>query len=297
MRSVGHCVTIEGRCRAAFARSDLVTLMACLGVGLLLLWSLLLAGRSWRRSSTAGTCLANLAAIGKAVQMYATDNRDKLPYAGIRTPEGKQWSWDDLLSRHLGETRSASQLESATPDAPMKVLRCPADKDDLINPHHARGGAHRRTYAMPRHDMTSANWPPGPGNSTGVGLFWDVTRDSTFPLSARRWRHVKAGGLLDVRDAQASFIAPMISQPARTMAMTEHVHTNNIIGNALEASILNATEHIHIRTPMTEARFHGGRFNYLFLDGHAETLTPLSTLGANPSPAYQSGMWTVNPND
>jgi prepilin-type processing-associated H-X9-DG protein len=55
----------------------------------------------------------------------------------------------------------------------------------------------------------------------------------------------------------------------------------------------------HVEEPGLEARkFHQGKFNYLFVDGHVEWLSPVKTLGVNsPHPLPTSGMWTVNPND
>ena len=58
------------------------------------------------------------------------------------------------------------QISSSSLDKKYDLLRCPADVGDRS-----------RTYAMPQHDMSSANWPPGPENRTGVGLWWSCWQD------------------------------------------------------------------------------------------------------------------------
>ncbi len=60
----------------------------------------------------------------------------------------------------------------------------------------------------------------------------------------------------------------------------------------------------HLITAATDSSFinanayHIGRFNYLFVDGHVDSLNPADTLGrTNTNLSRQTGMWTIRPND
>jgi prepilin-type processing-associated H-X9-DG protein len=159
---------------------------------------------------------------------------------------------------------------------------------------------------MPEHNMsqltvgsspapTAADWPPNPANRTGIGLRWDWqdatinvwdSRDSTQSGHPRHQKAVRGG---------------VLQAPVETLALTERTHPNNVQGNQNQAGIPHAGPNQFLPSAQnaeTSPNFHNGGFNFLFTDGHVETLAPEKTLGTtNTVLQVQSGYWTINPRD
>jgi prepilin-type processing-associated H-X9-DG protein len=129
---------------------------------------------------------------------------------------------------------------------------------------------------MPQHDMSSANWPPGPENSTGVGLGWKFWESGNASLNNA---YSKDGKLLAVR-------LEMIHTPADTLLLTEHPNSVNNMFTCDGATIGGPNDHLDTKTSRMN-RYHNGKFNYLMVDGHVELLLP----------AQKPGIWTIKPND
>ena len=92
---------------------------------------------------------------------------------------------------------------------------------------------------------------------------------------------------------QEAVRSALIPQPSATILMTERAHSNNMAGTIWEATIPNANNHLGDAT-VKFGNYHGGRFDYLMLDGHAENLAPTQT---TTNVAQQRGMWTIRAND
>jgi len=284
--------------RLGFSRLELCLVMGALAILILFAWVGVSVFGKLRTNSRFSTCVSNLKELGAAVSLYTADNTKKLPYAGLRDEKARQISWDDLLNSKFEGGANAGQIEAPLMQDRIKVLQCPSDKLDEISPIFAKQDGHRRSYAMPGHNMSKANWPPNSQNQTGVGLAWDVSRSSVYPDSIKRWIATDPQNHLSTVPVQAAINLAMILEPAATIAITERVHTNNVIGNIIACTIENATEHIHHRSSLDAKTYHSSKITYLFVDGHVETLNPLETLGSqNQSPAIQSGMWTIKPSD
>ena len=130
--------------------------------------------------------------------------------------------------------------------------------------------------------MQPEHWPPGPGSATGLGLEWN--RETVLSL-------------LDSDALQKPEKLPVVKlasvpAPADTLLLTELIEPANVLlGMAAPA----------VRGTASQARafkdgglqFHGGRFNYLMVDGHVELLSPLQTGGVDGS----SGIWTLRKED
>jgi prepilin-type processing-associated H-X9-DG protein len=238
-------------------------------------------------------CLDNLRQIGGAMAMYADDNQARLPYAGMRLQKGIHWTWDDLLNKQLGGHFTKRQLEVSEPNIDMPVLRCPADQVPLGREFVPLGG-HRRTYAMPAHDMSDENWPPGPGNRTCIGIRWNLGPNSPSPVFADKWESPSKDAAIKETIKQKSFTTGMVPSPGKTLALAELLQEDNVIGHYNRAAVANVAEQLQAAGPK-KATFHGGKFSYLFLDGHADSLDPLQTLNSkNPIPSLPSGLWVVN---
>jgi prepilin-type processing-associated H-X9-DG protein len=223
------------------------------------------------------TCARNLAVLGQATHSWAIEHGGSIPPASIESP---LLTWDMQVQHYLrpglvvsNSAYAQRQLEKAV--APR--FHCPSDPFVRAEP---------RSYAMARHDMQPENWPPGPHNTTGVGL---------------RWQRASLNTLLDSeaiaaattnRDALALVKLSWVPAPADTLLLTELIQPTSVMGSLLSATVGNVAEQT---TPFKgdASQIHRGRLNYLMVDGHVETLAPFQTGNA----AGNGGIWTIEAGD
>jgi prepilin-type processing-associated H-X9-DG protein len=218
-------------------------------------------------------CARNLEILGEVMQGFATDHGGALPPAGV---EALPTTWDVQLSPYLkpGPAKSAGLsdprrlLEAVAPN-----FVCPSDS--------FQRGVPPRSYAMSGHDMKPDNWPPGPDNSTGVGLWWG-------PGEAHRLLGYETDNLNDLALVKLTWLP----DPASTLVLTECPGMGNRLAQAEDLrveSVAQQAKAFNSRRPP----YHDGRFNYLMADGHVELLTPLQTGGMDG----HAGIWTIKKGD
>jgi prepilin-type processing-associated H-X9-DG protein len=254
----------------AFSLTELTTVAAA--VALLILVGMASVGK-FRYESRGSACIANLRQLGVAMSLYEKSSCGRLPFAFIEYSPDKYVSWDRLI-------------DSYTPSGPGQgcLLRCPAD---TIPAQGTQGTGPRRTYSMGRHNMDKWNWPPGANNNTGVGLWWSPKGRLGVPASSL---NLKTNPL-------PAISMDMISSPSTTMIITEQAQGYNIQFSYSGATIDNPSAQLDVKH-IKMSRYHGGKFNYLMVDGHVEWLSPLESLGANdpafedPGSKYQN-VWTI----
>jgi prepilin-type processing-associated H-X9-DG protein len=195
--------------------------------------------------------------------LYTGENDDRLPFAYIRYSEWESIAWDGLIYPFV---LKGCEISSSSLDKRNDLLRCPVDTM----------GDRNRTYAMPQHDMSSTNWPPGPENRTGVGLWWSCWAGGNASLT----NVVPAVGRIPAVRLE------MIHAPADTLLLTEHANSVNSMFAHDGATISGPNDHLDAKTRKMN-RYHNGKFNYLMVDGHVELLLP----------AQKQGIWTIQPND
>ena len=245
---------------SAFSRVDLLAVLFM--VALLGTW--LVVGRMGEYGRTA-RCAANLAALGKAMQNYADENAESLPAAGIDLNK-TQTCWDKKILPYLKAGKAGATSERFFESAP-RFFVCPSDSA----PHKQTP----RSYAMNGNDMWPDDWPPGPDSATGVGLWWNQQTVSTLlPDQAPQ----KPEALPTVK-------LSVIPDPANTLLLTELISSTNLLGSLGQATVFESTQEL----PASKDKgvpFHHGKFNYLMVDGHVESLTVLQTSGVG-------GIWTL----
>jgi prepilin-type N-terminal cleavage/methylation domain-containing protein/prepilin-type processing-associated H-X9-DG protein len=309
MKSIHH-----RRNLGAFTLIELLVVIAIIGIlAALLLPSLSRA----KRKANEIVCLNNLKQLGIAMHVYLPENNDKLPYAALEmfeatTTATREMTWDSLLHRYIGGKLTEDQLwnprGSLSLAQELKVLKCPSDMSPrpavLVPPLPV----YRRSYAMPRYmtsegkleDGSPAPWPPSADSQTGVGLNWYPTS----PLWNQADDAIGDGSLAHPRPSQQLAVkGSMIREPTGTILLTERIHVENMMMFAIRQDIRNAEDHV-ATGPGTvfappyfyppAAKHHGGRFNYLMVDGHVEFLLPGKTTSDLGS---QRGMWSIKAGD
>jgi prepilin-type N-terminal cleavage/methylation domain-containing protein/prepilin-type processing-associated H-X9-DG protein len=275
-------------------------------------------------------CLSNTREFGSTITMYIGDNKGELPHAVMRQIAGRAVSWDDAMHGYVGGPESPQQLRAwepqrgqggrsgdpfATRSASIKVFKCPASR--LFN-DDGRFPDAIRSYAMPEHSMNRNNaawfnqqiWPPSSDNATGVGLYWIVEQGQQGTWNASDLWNNGANPRY-----QAAVTEGMVLDGSGTIMLTEKARGNIVLtpnpttgpnimqqGSLTHQTVPTANDHLVANVnsvTYTDPRsYHISMIDYLFVDGHAETLNPNATLGrTNTNLARQSGMWTIRPND
>ncbi|MBI3192775.1 MAG: hypothetical protein HYZ36_08930 [Pedosphaera parvula] len=252
-------------------------------------------------------CLSNLKQIGVAVNVYTTDNREKLPYGGIRYRNGAM-SWDDLLNSYVGGAWTAGDIDGTIATARgLKQYMCPADK--VRNTYNANNA--RQTYSLPKlFNNTSATNAYSSVMQTGVGVLFD------WGDTAGGWTNAwPAGGPTAGPPSNSSNVprgdqlpavrTSLVNAPTTTIMFTERIFSVGTQGLAFHSSTVSYPRHHIGYSDANDANLFGfkseqlhgkDQYNYLFVDGHAEFLNWQVTTTTNRDD-LQRGMWTINPTD
>ncbi|MSU26382.1 MAG: type II secretion system protein [Pedosphaera sp.] len=209
-------------------------------------------------------CLNNMKQIGLGSLVYVTDNDDVLPYAFVLTPAAENWSFDDVLQKYVGGSKELAQLTGGNvPTAEsLKVFECPADKFLRINNANAK-----RSYSMPRNG--------------GVGVFHN-------PLAA--------GAVV------TKLRVSTVQAPANTLMVIERSTSGNFQGGS-NSSVTDSPDQLIFLPNTTTSNgfdqnyYHNGKWNWTFVDGHAESLELIKTVKLGNPLNSNSGMWTVITSD
>lgn len=251
--------------------------------------------------------------------------------------EGDHWSWDDYVMGYMGAPYSlydgactwridwnpANTGTQAKPQV-MKWIICPADKVPSLEDYNGNAWRGvRRSYSMAQNNMGktssfnfnttgASDWPPNPAMRTGVGLMLKQNDNATATGVNGGYMGWRAGTsddaatrLMKIRNQYAVNEA-MITDPTDTFSLTDRISSSSYLGQSGWAEIGNEDGHFDGGTNTTQftgssdgSTLHGKEtYNYLFIDGHAETRLRRSMLGTtNTSTAMQSGAWTVYAKD
>jgi len=213
--------------------------------------------------------------------------------------------------------------DTATRAAPWKIFKCPADKHP--NPIVTGGNGLQSyrasmTYNMPMADYRasfSSQWPISPASKTGVGIMVIDANSSTGRppgwtpngSTADTWPNTKISNIPAVRTA-------IVLATQDTIGYTEQVDPDLPFGQGTRRPIFSPTgiaptgdgdangrpghftgTSTTVGAGVTDDTLHGKEMvNYLFVDGHAETLNYRKTVFDNVT-TNQSRFWTIDAKD
>src|SRR5256884_994804 len=242
-------------------------------------------------------CTSQMKQLGLGFDLFVMDHNDQYPPAAYRTGDYQyQLAWDDYIHRNIGGTDSDADLlvgasgAIAGPTVVPKILKCPADNIE-VTIIWARF-AQRRTYAMNGSDIAGPNNLPA-FPTHGVGVYIENNKDK---------------GSLPPWDPPG-YKSSIVKDPTGTLLLVEQPEGGNIAGNDWPSFCMGPTgPSSGDQTPYQIVKggkrawgavaygLHGKRFNYLFHDGHIETLRIEQTVGRGTTNAPR-GMWTVTVGD
>src|SRR5258708_5395071 len=237
-------------------------------------------------------CFSQMKQLGLGFNLFTGDHQEKLPPSAYSTGGYQyQLTWDDYIHRYIGGTDADSDLILGIDDGERvpKILKCPADRIEITITYAAFG--QRRTYAMNYAGISSA---PGslPPATHGAGIYYN---------------------LYSYNGAQPDWDPPaykntQIPDASGTILLAEQPNGRNIAGNdwpSFCAGPVNSSSVFPGLTPdcfqvattqygygAASYGLHGGRFNYLFHDGHVQILKTTDTVGSGTLDAPK-GMWTM----
>jgi prepilin-type N-terminal cleavage/methylation domain-containing protein/prepilin-type processing-associated H-X9-DG protein len=288
----------------AFTLIELLVVIAIIAI----LASLLLPALSKAKARAQRLkCTSQMKQLGLGFELFKTDHDSRYPPTAYSTGDYQyQLSWDDYIHRYIGGNDTEADLilgisgAVSSPSLIPQILKCPADTIQIgidWAPY-----SQRRTYAMnyagPGFIVSSKN-APLPPPQYGVGVYYNM-------------RGVAAGQLPDW-DAPG-YRDSVIQDPAGTLLLVELPNGRNAAGNdwpsfcagpgtgvpgGLSADCVQlsaASSFNKISYGSMAYGLHGGRFNYLFHDGHVGILKTTDTVGTGSTNAPK-GMWTMTAGD
>jgi prepilin-type processing-associated H-X9-DG protein len=267
-----------------------------------------------RETARIAVCVSNHKQIGLAMYNYSSDSDDYLIYSKWVFKEdgsnagGLGISWDDLLNPYLGGTLNTREskygyLNQKDNELAIDAFICPSDRWGTRS-----AGTAAQSYSANQRVLGSTNFNWASNENISNGLF-----------EVRRYE--ASGDIEHAVQGQAKFAD--INGTSECFAITDAPNNRN--NNCHQGSTHGRKELRHLwrdngalqaqlnipwygvddqtgsatyddKTNLGALELHLGKLNYLFVDGHVETLNPYSTIGSG-NQTNPRGIWSYDPND
>ena len=237
-----------------FTLIELLTVIAIIGILAAIL--IPVVGRV-RESARTATCASNLRQIGMSSQLWATDNKGRLPGTGTLVATGNSANWQDVLNyavfpAYQSNTVAVLQRSGDTPRDGL--MYCPSIRRWSSTPAQQSG---TRAYIMNAH----TNAPAGALDSGAFGPF-SVYRHGALITSFRN-----PARTFYVFDSELASDVLRVNTAANVPAPSGAIAFDNAEGDAAkDMSPASANGRVY-------SFRHGGSMNMLFLDGHVGRYT------------------------
>jgi prepilin-type processing-associated H-X9-DG protein len=269
--------TADLRQRAAggFTRTDLNVVLGVILLLGVLVWAVMAGSKATRQIYG---CASHQKTLGQAFIQYSQDHEEALPPAVI-ADQPLTTSWDREIAPYLEPHAPKPGNPAAQKAVEAKVaypFKCPSDREP-------RGGAQPRSYSMPMYDINKDGWPPDENSSGGLGLY----------LDAKVIKKAREMDPLKPSENLPAIKTSVVPTPSDTALLVERISILNALWQPKFACIISTREQFDAKT-FTAKEFHGGKMNYLMLDGHVELLLPAQSEGLVGT---DGGVWTLRAED
>jgi len=252
--------------------------------------------RAWRIQ-----CSSQMRQLGMGLNMFSADHNEKFSPATYRTGDYMyQLTWDDYIHKYIGGADSDADLilgETTKAFVP-KILRCPADRNDISIDYEQFGG--RRTYAMNFAGIITSSKAPLPPARFGVGIYIQQNDASLADWDPPGYK------VSTVQDTSGTILLAELPN-GRNVAGNDWpcfcagplVSGNNFGGltdDCFQLSTVPPNGTSSWNYGVTAYGLHVSRFNYLYHDNHVSVLKTTSTVGTGTLQTPKGG-WTMLPND
>jgi prepilin-type processing-associated H-X9-DG protein/prepilin-type N-terminal cleavage/methylation domain-containing protein len=219
------------------------------------------------------SCISNLKQVGGAFALYSADFDDHLPYAmWWNLPATEITGWDDLVYPYLaGENPYPITDYFIRTEHGLQVYKCPAS---YVNFQVASTRA-SANYFMPSTNTRS--------NGPFIG-HWTVSALAPLPRK-----------LSEILEATDTLLTTELDTDSVNMAQGRGPAVTSAFRQVDPTSDSLRTG---VATNYATALHPGGRLNFLYVDGHVQSMDPVGVDiiggGTNANP---EGAWTLNSKD